>query len=154
MSVQFPVNSVAAIISVHALYTFADPQVLISRMTAWLRPGGLLFACDLGLPMDVRDWATYLFRSSLREKGLLRTVALFVNGREIATQNRRIREMQLCGRYWMHSLQQFVTTFEQNRLIVEEAFECYRGYSHAVVCRKLESGVDVMEQAATAPGRT
>ena len=76
--------------SVHALYAFPDPAAVIRRMFRWLRPGGSVFACDPGRPLDMTEWARYLFQSSRAERGWLRTAWLFWRGRDVARQNRRI----------------------------------------------------------------
>ena len=134
--VNFLPESLAAVVCVHALYTFPNYRHLISKMHRWLRPGGVLFVCDLGRPMDVNDWSRYIFREAYRQDGLLATLRLFWKGRVVANQNRKIRALQESGDYPMHELAEFRKRFERCgfRTILSE--ECYRGYSDLIIAVK------------------
>jgi ubiquinone/menaquinone biosynthesis C-methylase UbiE len=133
---QIAPGSLGAVVTVHTLYTLPNPTQVIKAMHTWLRPGGYLFACDLGRLMNVGDWARYLFLESYRRHGLARTLSMFVRGRVVARQNRLITCMQREGSYWLHSLEDYTTVFRCAGFMIEKAFETYRGYSDVIVCRK------------------
>jgi len=86
--------------------------------------------------MDISDWRAYLFRECRREIGLFQTAKLFWNGREIARQNRFIRQLQDSGQYWMHTDKEFTEAVQRTGLKVLEAKTVYRGYSDLVICQK------------------
>jgi ubiquinone/menaquinone biosynthesis C-methylase UbiE len=132
----FAAGSLGAVVSVHSLYTLADPRGVIRRMFEWLRPGGHVFACDLGRRMDVLGWSAFLARAMVCRRGVLQTARTFVKGRAVASQNRAIRKMQDAGHYWLHSGDEFVAAFVAAGFRVERSSSCYRGCSDLVVATK------------------
>ena len=136
MELHLTSNSIASIVTVHALYTLPNPIKVIHRMYEWLKPGGVIFACDLGRVLNVRSWATYLFRESLKHRNVIRTLALFLRGRVVAQQNRRIVHSQLNGEYWTHDHSTYRTIFQQAGFLISEAITCYRGDSDLVIASK------------------
>ncbi len=132
-------NSIASLVTVHALYTLPDPIKVIRRMREWLKTGGVIFACDLGRVLNVTDWAAYLFRESLKRRGVTRTLVLFLRGRVVAQQNRRIVRSQLNGEYWTHDLSTYRTVFQQEGFLISEATTCYRGDSDLIIAFKAPS---------------
>lgn len=133
---DLPDESATVITAVHALYAFPDPQAVIRDMFRWLRPGGTVFACDPGRPLDMREWARYLFRSARAERGLLRSVWLFWRCREVAAQNRRIAQSQQAGSYWRHDASSFAQAFADAGFEVAHCRSAYRGASDLLVARK------------------
>jgi len=121
-----------AIVCVHALYTFADPFGTLQRFHRWLAPGGRLFLCDLGRPLDLKDWSAYLFRQIVRREGLWAALTRFWRGRTVAKANRLIRSAQNSGQYWTHSHDDLVRAVRDAGFRVEASRVCYRGYSDLV----------------------
>lgn len=136
--------------AVHALYAFRDPEDVVRRIARWLRPGGTVYACDPGRVIDVRDWARYLFRASLLERGPWHTVRVFYRAREVARQNRRIARAQTGGTYWLHDLASFRATFESAGLVVQDTWLAYRGISDGLVAIKPRSSSDVADRHPSA----
>lgn len=132
----FHSETIAAIVCVHSLYTFPEPQQMIEKMLNWLQPGGYAFVCDLGRTLDIADWSKYLFTELRRQHGLLRTLSLFCRGRTVATQNRLIAESQQSGIFWTHTHSEFCTLFESVGFRIIAADETFRGYSDVLVCQK------------------
>jgi ubiquinone/menaquinone biosynthesis C-methylase UbiE len=132
---NYPPASIDAAISVHALYAIPRPQELLLNLRTWLKPGAPGLFCDLGRPMRVYDWAQYLFRSMRRSIGLKQTVEVFVKGRNIARQNKRIGRMQAQGTYWTHTPDEFRAAIRSAGFDITSQHTCYRGYSDFVVCR-------------------
>lgn len=135
-NISFPPETISAIVCVHALYSFPNPQNIIVNMWDWLKPGSDAFVCDLGRILDIADWSKYLFRELYRQHGLLKTLSLFYQGRSIAKQNRLIAASQKSGSFWTHSLAEFCQTFESAGFEILVSYETYRGYSDLVVCQK------------------
>ncbi len=131
----FSPASIDAAITVHALYAIPRPLDLLRNLRTWLKPGAPALLCNLGRPMRVYDWAQYLFRSMCRSIGLKQTVEVFIRGRNIARQNRRIAIMQRDGRYWTHTAQEFHSALRAAGFSIESHRVCYRGYSDFVICR-------------------
>jgi ubiquinone/menaquinone biosynthesis C-methylase UbiE len=129
----------AGIVTVHALYAFPDPQRVIRKMASQLKPGGFIYACDVGRVLNIRDWTTYLLKESLRTHGLLSTVRLFCRGQEIRRQNQAVVRGQKRGEYWTHNLADFRSAFEAAGIEVLSATDVmYRGYDDLIVGRKSE----------------
>lgn len=133
-------GTASLVTAVHALYAFRDPEAVVRRMHGWLRPGGTVFACDPGRVIDVRDWARYLFRASLLDRGLWHTARTFYRAREVARQNRRIASAQAGGTYWLHDLTGFRRTFEDAGFVVHDAWVAYRGCSDVLIASKPIAG--------------
>lgn len=137
----FPQASIDAVVTVHALYSFPDPRATIQDIYQWLRPGGLVWACDLGREMNIGDWARFLFRESYRQRGLARTIQHFIRGRVITRENRRIAAAQRVGTYWKHALSEYRMAFETAGFRVTGARAAYRGYSDIVQAQKPKEDV-------------
>ncbi len=131
-----PAGSVAALSCVHALYTFADPGDALDRMSDWLDDGGLMFLCDLGRELDLRDWSSYFARHLVRQLGVVGAARTFWRGREILRQNRVIRRLQQAGTYWTHTPEAFRRSIERAGFSIEHQSLCFRGYSDLIIARK------------------
>lgn len=129
----------AAIVTVHSLYTFPRPHRVIQRMAAQLRRGGFIYACDVGRVLKIRDWTWYLLKEAARAHGVPATVSLFCRGQEIRRQNQAVVRGQRCGTYWTHNLAEFRAAFEAAGIEVQSATDSlYRGYDDLIVGRKKE----------------
>lgn len=142
---DLPVRSAALITAVHALYTFPDPSTVIRRMHAWLRPGGVVFACDPSGPLDMRDWTRYLFRCSRAERGLWPSIRLFWRARAAVAQNQRIGRQLRDGAYWRHDQTSFAAAFREAGFDVEHCRSAYRGASDLLVARKAPSEAPLLQ---------
>ena len=134
--VQFQVESLSAVVMVHALYAFPKPREVISKIFQWLTPGGYLFVCDVGSVAQVADWAAYLWRESYWRQGLWRTVQFFYKGRVVSQQNRRIAKAQEAGIYWTHTAAEFRAAFEAVGFEIKVGQKTYRNTSNLIVARK------------------
>ena len=135
----FRVNSLAAVTTVHVLYALPRPQETIARIFDWLRPGGYLFACDVGRMESVAKWMIYLLREFYRRQGFWRTAQFCLRAREVLRQNQRILKTQRDGGYWSHTHAEFRSAIESAGFVVVEASEVYRGNSDLILARKPES---------------
>lgn len=133
---DLPAESVALVTVVHALYTFPDPPAVLAKCYRWLKPGGSLFACDPGAPIDVGDWSRFVFRAACRSHGVAGAVRLFWRGRVALRENRRIAQAFDQGTYWRHDAATFRAAFEAAGFEVVEADTVFRGVSDLVVARK------------------
>ena len=123
------------VICVHALYAMPEQARRLHDLRRQLRPGGWLYLVDLGRPMDVADWRGYLFADLRRKHGLLGALRIFWQGREIARQNRIIREAQDSGTYWTHSGAELAELAAAAGFEIVRQDVVYRGYSDLLVCR-------------------
>jgi len=131
--------ALAGIVTVHSLYAFKNPQCVIGKMCAQLRPAGHIYACDLGRAMNVYDWGQYLVMESFRANGFWQTVKLLLKSGEVRRQNQRVARCQKAGVYWTHGLKDFAKCFEEQGMTIIKATDIlYRGYDDLVVARKLD----------------
>jgi ubiquinone/menaquinone biosynthesis C-methylase UbiE len=136
---KWELPALAGIVSVHCLYALKKPQQVITNMCKQLKPGGFIFACDLGRVMNVWDWTQYLVRESVRKRGLLRTLSVLARSGEIRRQNQAVAGNQQRGAYWLHDLSQFKACFEAARIqILYERNTLYRGDDDLIVGQKSE----------------
>lgn len=134
--INFQSNSLSAVVMVHALYSFPNPQAVISKIFDWLIAGGYLFACDAGSEAKVSDWIIYLFSEWVQRYGLWRTLQLFYKGRIVTQQNRRIAKAQKAGVYWMHTAAEFRSAFESCGFEIITEQKTYRNTSNLILARK------------------
>jgi len=123
------------VICAHALYSMPDPQDRLVELRNLLQPGGLLFLIDLGRPLDVADWRSYLFSHLTEELGVLEAIQVFWRGREIAKQNKAIFKAQQDNLYWTHSESEISSAVEEAGFKIEAQKTVYRGYSDLLLCR-------------------
>lgn len=123
------------IICAHALYSMPAPQDRLDDLKNLLRPGGMMFLLDLGRPMDVADWRSYLFSHLVREYGFVKAIQVFWNGREIAKQNKAIFKAQQENLYWTHTEAEMTAAVEKAGFEVMAQKTVYRGYSDLLLCR-------------------
>lgn len=150
-TLDLPDDSASLITAVHALYAFDDAPAVIRRMFRWLRPGGAVWACDPCSPLDVGEWQRYIFKSSCRERGVLRTAQLFWRARDAARQNRRIGRALKGGGYWGKDPATFRSAFEDAGFEVTELTSVYRGLSHRIIAQKPMTVARVSQLAAPYP---
>ncbi len=147
-SLDFPSGSLAALVSVHSLYTLPEPEQFLRRMHGWLRPGGVAFLCDFGRRMDVADWRRFLFRDCRRRFGLLPTLTRFYRGRVVAQANREIARRQDAGEFWTHDHDEFIAAVRRAGFEILNHSETYRGYSDLVVCHRHDGTPRLNQRAA------
>ncbi len=150
-TLDLPDDSASLITAVHALYAFDDAPAVIRRMFRWLRPGGAVWACDPCSPLDVGEWQRYIFKSSCRERGVVRTAQLFWRARDAARQNRRIGRALEGGGYWGKDPATFRGAFEEAGFEVTELTSVYRGLSHRIIAQKPMMVARVSQLAAPYP---
>jgi ubiquinone/menaquinone biosynthesis C-methylase UbiE len=123
------------VICAHALYTMPKPDQRLAELRKLLRPGGVLFLVDLGRPMNVAEWRTYLLSEMMRKLGIIEATKLFWKGREIASQNKAIYKAQKDKLYWTHSEAEIASAVEQAGFEIMSQKTVYRGYSDLLLCR-------------------
>ena len=109
---QFPAQSFRGLISIHALYTFPDPQKALKSMYKWLAPEGDAVLVNAGRIINVLDWQLAIGGRLLRKYGVKKTLQVFRKGKEVSRQNAYIRKMQKEGIFWTHSHQEFCQAVE------------------------------------------
>lgn len=133
---SFQPGSLSAISTIHALYTFPDPCAAIRQMFTWLRPGGCLFACDVGRMSGPLNWAVPVLSGMVRRLGCLGAARLGVRSFEIARQNRRILKSSRSGNYWSHSHTEFCAAIESAGFTLLSSQIVFRGESDLVLAIK------------------
>lgn len=126
-----------AFIAVHSMYTLSEAGAnkAIHSLRQMMKPTANGFVCDLGRVLNIGDWAAWLFGSVRRRYGLATALSVFWRGRDIASENRRIRKLQLEGVYWTHSLSDFTRWVTAGGFEVIEAGSAFRDYSDFVDVR-------------------
>lgn len=136
--VSFADNSLDLAICVHTLYLLSDPQSILKKIHRWLKPGGYLYVVDVGRPINLTKWVLYVFCSSLSKRGIRRTVATFIEARQVMKQNKHIQQAQSDGIYWLHSMSEFKNALEASGFQVLENHDCYRTTSDYALCIKAQ----------------
>ncbi len=124
------------VISTHAIYTADDPRAALRKLAELANPNGVGFLVDFGGRMRVWSWRLYLLTHLLRHRGLIETVRLAREGREVAQQNARVAKMQRAGRYWLHDHDAFVDEVQAAGWSVLVSATVYRGCSTLVVVER------------------
>lgn len=135
-AVKLPDNSLQGLLSVHALYTFPDPQAALRKMAGWLQPGGQGILVDPGRIVNVIDWQLAIGSRLLRKYGLSKTLKIFKEAKPVSRQNRHIRDMQHHGKLWTHSPEAFRQAVEDAGFEVLESRTCFRGLSDMAIVTK------------------
>lgn len=123
------------VVSVHSLYAMPAQDQRLAEMRQLLRPGGLLYLVDLGRYMNVADWRSYLFSHLRKKHGLVSTLGIFWQGREIAKQNNAILMAQKEGVYWTHTEAEIASAVTAAGFDILRQEAVYRGYSDLLVCQ-------------------
>ena len=129
-------NSFRALVSVHALYTFPDPELALANMYDWLEPGGMGILVDPGRIVNVINWQLAIGWHLVSNYGLKRTLQIFKEAKPVSEQNRIIREMQKRGELWTHSHDEFCEAVSSAGFQIVESRTCFRGLSDMVVVSK------------------
>ena len=130
-------ESLKALVSIHALYTFPNPQEALRKMYQWLEPGGCAVLVDAGRIVKVRNWQMAIGWHLLRHHGLKKTLQIMREGKEVSRQNAYIRGMQRQGKFWLHSHGEFCETVRKAGFKIEQSGITFRGISDIVVARKI-----------------
>ena len=134
--VNLPDESLKALVSIHALYTFPDPKGALRKMHDWLEPGGEAILVDAGRIINVLSWQLAIGWHLLRTLGWQKTRQLLREGREVSRQNAYIRQMQIDGTFWTHSHEEFCETVKEAGFEIIESGVTFRGCSDWVRARK------------------
>lgn len=129
-------GSLKGLISIHALYTFPNPNRVLRDMYHWLKPGGCAVLVDAGRIMRVWDWQIAIGWHLLRKHGLRRTLEIFKEGKEVSRQNAYIRNLQKDGTFWTHTHAEFCQSVRSAGFEIIHNHPTYRGVSDLVVLRK------------------
>lgn len=124
------------ILSTNALYAIQPHREALAKMRRLLSRDGYLILVDFGRKQNTNDWAWYIAKNSLKEHGIRTTAKIFLENWEVARQNRRTKEAQESGLYWLHGTDEFAEEIESCGFTVEDISQCYRGYSDIAVCKK------------------
>ena len=135
--VQHKSASIHALVSIHALYTFPDPQAELRKMYNWLVPRGEAILVNAGRIVNVLDWQLALSFHLIKTHGLRKTLEIFREGKEVSRQNAYIRKLQKEGKFWTHTHQEFIDAVAAAGFEIVEARKVFRGISDWVVARKL-----------------
>lgn len=126
---DFPNASLNACLCIHALYTLEQPQKLLSKIHQWLAVGGYGIFVDPGRVLNILDWQVAIGTHMLREHGLVKTLKIMQEGKEVSRQNRAIRKLQVDGTYWTHSHQEFLETVRNVGFKILKSGTTFRGLS-------------------------
>jgi ubiquinone/menaquinone biosynthesis C-methylase UbiE len=125
--------SIDLAICVNSLYALSDPTATVDRLYSLIKPGGQLFAIDLGRLMNVSSWTKYILSCSVQTRGVLSTARRLLLSREAVRQNSFIRRNQVVRRYWMHSNESFLEHLRRAGFLITETGSCYRGFCNFAV---------------------
>lgn len=145
----------AGIVTVHCLYSVADPHLVIHRICRSLADRGFVYACDIGRALDIGDWTRFLLRDCLRNHGLKATLDVALRFRRIRRHNRAVARSQMNGTYWTHDLGEFRSAFETAGICIQSASDgWYRGYDDMVIGWKPPTPLVPQNSAMSLPRHT
>lgn len=130
---HFPADPLSACVMMHALYTFEQPEVMLSKVFHQLQPGGYLIICDIGRPINVREWTIYGIKASLKKDGLFKTIYNLYKIRSGLKFNKQAEQSHRQERYWQHSHEEFCEAITKCGFRLIEHFVTYRGCSDFVI---------------------
>lgn len=136
VDLNFPDASLHACLSIHALYTLKQPQQLLSKMHQWLTKGGYGIFVDPGRVLNILDWQVAIGTRMLWQHGLLKTLKVMQEAKEVSQQNRAIRKLQVDGTYWTHSHQEFLETVQNAGFKILKSGTTFRSLSDWVLVVK------------------
>lgn len=135
-SAHFEKNSIKACISIHALYTLPNPQLILQRLYDWLEPNGYGLFVDPGRRVKVLDWQIAIGSRMIRQYGWRKTWQIMWEGKEVSRQNRKISQMQADGTYWMHSHAEFCDVIKKAGFTIQDSGLTFRKISDWASVRK------------------
>ena len=134
--IEFQREELNGLISIHALYTFKDPLAVLRKMNNWLIPGSKVVLVNAGRMVNVLDWQLAIAWKMIQKAGLIKTIQILKEGKEVSRQNAYIRDMQKKGIFWTHSHLEFCETVEAAGFTILHSRDCFRGISDFVVAEK------------------
>lgn len=134
--VKIEKESLKALVSIHALYTFPDPHKALREMYSWLEPGGCAVLVNSGRVVNVWSWQLAIGWHLLKTYGLKKTLEIMRQGKEVSKQNAYIRDMQVRGEFWTHTHKEFCEAVQNAGFEILESKKTFRGISDFVVVRK------------------
>lgn len=127
----------AGAVTVHALYSLSEPEIAIRKIIQSVAHGGVIYACDLGRVLNLRDWSKYLLSCAVKKHGIARAIRLFMQSGIIRNQNKKIAKNQRGNQYWTHTLAGFRDVFEREGVNISYASDrFYRGYDDLIIGNK------------------
>lgn len=129
-------GSLDALISIHALYAFPNPQEVLKKAFSWLKPGAPAILVDAGRIVNVLDWQLAIGWHLLRQHGLRKSLKIISEGKIVSRQNAKLREMQRNGVLWTHSHEEFVEAVHKAGFEVKSSHITFRGISDCVITKK------------------
>ena len=134
--VIFDSNFLQGAICIHALYTFPNPQEILSKMYDWLKPGGYGLFVNPGRLVNVLDWQIAIGWQMVMKHGIQKTLQIMQEGKEVSYQNKQISKLQRNGTYWTHSHEEFKKAVKDAGFQIVESRLCFRKISDMVAVRK------------------
>ena len=131
-SLQIDQESLSGCISIHALYTFPDPQETLTKLRSWMKPGSPFLFVDPGRVVNVLSWQWAIGSRMISKHGLRKTLQIMKEGKEVSRQNKLISRMQAQGKYWLHSHEEFVEAVRSAGFRIDGAKTTFRGISDMV----------------------
>jgi len=133
---KLPEGTLSACLCMHSLYTFPNPQAILKKIYAWMKPGARGVFVDPGRPVNVFQWQIAIGWHMIKHYGLGKTLKIMREGREVSRQNRQISKLQAQGVYWKHDHAQFCDAVRAAGFAIMESRLCFRKMSDMVVVRK------------------
>lgn len=134
--IEFEPESLDALICIHALYTFPDPIKILNKAHQWLKPKGQAIFVNPGRIVNVLDWQVAIGWQMIMKYGILKTISIMQEGKEVSYQNKQVSKLQKNGTYWTHSHQEFNDAIKNAGFTILESRLCFRKISDmAVVCK-------------------
>lgn len=134
---DLPTGSLEAVVSIHALYTFPEPEKTLQKIHHWLQPGGKALLVDAGRIVNVFNWQLALGWHFMKTYGPVKTWQIFREGKEVSRQNAFIRQMQKDGTFWTHTYEEFKDNIQQTGFEILDGGITFRGVSDWVLARKI-----------------
>ncbi|MEM7655122.1 MAG: methyltransferase domain-containing protein [Bacteroidota bacterium] len=133
---SFPPESLAGLISIHALYTFPQPFEALEVMYQSLQSGREAILVNAGRIVQVLPWKIAIGWHLLKTHGWADTRIILAEGKEVSRQNALIRQKQRSGEYWTHSHEEFCAAVRAVGFKIKTARTTFRGISDLLVVEK------------------
>lgn len=123
------------IICVNALYAMHPQTDVLRSIRRWLKPSGVFVVIDYGRQISLLDWGWFMFRDSVRRRGIWQSLKLLKSSAEGIRQNKKGSQGQADGTYWLHTTEEFGEHLADAGFSVERLGSCYRDYCDWALCR-------------------
>ncbi|WP_020529325.1 class I SAM-dependent methyltransferase [Flexithrix dorotheae] len=129
-------NSVAGLISVHALYAFSQPKQIMKQIYDWLKPEAQAVLVNHGRTISVVGWQLAISKYLLQNYSFFQTIEVLNEGRDMIRQNLKIREKQKNGTFWTHSHKEFCEVAKEVGFEIRIAYKTFMMESDLMVVSK------------------